>query len=1148
MYKKTLLSLAVASSVALTGCLDKGSSDKNANPDYKISSNQFEGKTYPVFDPVNGDLPLPNDLIFQSDDLDTVGVSEADGTFDVPDSKPPVTTAINKLSGASTVAPIDIAMNGEIDASSVDGEPFRLNADGSLVLKDNAPVPNPNQNVFLLELDYASGNALQALSIGEPPTVPAATPFVTLATLKAQLTDDDTSNDAAAQAALPGALAAAQEAARAARDQYKVSVVEQSGKSVIRINLLKPLNPEKRYIVAVTKSVKDTSGEPIVSSPTYANLTETGAPLGTSSLAPVKTLINSLWEAVAANYFAIPNSSREAAGMADLTADDIAVSYSFTTSGDEKILTYMSEPSQWFTGQLQSLVKLTAVRKVAGAASVLSQVAKGSSLADALESKRKSVDEVGPNDLNHNGEIDALDFDFNGDSELTTADFDLVDTGDTASSTFNYYDVQQAISLAEQGFPSAGLKQALPNLFGTGAPCEGDNFDSGTACAGAALASSFSAALPNIGDHSDSVSLPTYNDSSVKPSVLLTPAVSSVTGSSTALVLQGSIELPYYLGVPTGSDGSTINSSTWTANHTLAESLNTNFSGIGLQIPQGAKSPTTGDYVSEAVNYLYPFPAKTADQKVPMLVMVPYPGKTTDLGVQWNGTDKLPVVVFQHGITTDRSAALSVGSVLTAAGYAVVAIDLPLHGVDAEDQSDKTSGKTQEQQALAQTLLDGFNDEVQAAANQASIDVPNQATSENVAILVDPDENYTSNVIQLLATYFGCTSQDPQAILGGVCGEIGKKAVAFAIGAENAVANYTSVIPGIERTTYERHFNFTANASGTPVPMDFDTGVGSSGSLYINLQNFINSRDKNLQSQIDLVNVIESLGDIDINGDSVGDFDTTQVFLAGHSLGTVAGSGAVAVANQTGVTDVVGTALLAPASGITRMLENSPSFGPRILAGLQASGLEQGSQNYETFMRIVQTAIDPADPINLADNIVDGGKGIITFNIVGTEDANGNTKFKSDQTNVIEAAKTQFRQAFPDYLAGAIPLSEELGATNVTDAAAAGKLSLASNLAYGAHGMYVLPSPDSDIEDETERAADFQRQQSAFGESMLQLVEFVMANGTLATSVDPTDGRLGDDGKTSNDPSTTPILDERPVPTAQDVKDDDDTDEFKQLN
>lgn len=1127
MFRKTLISLAVASSLGLTGCLDSGDTGANANPDYPISNPDYEGKTWPQFNPVPGELPIPNDLIFQSDDLDTVGINEADGTFDVTDTSPPVTTALNKLSGASTVAPIDIMMSGIIDEESVDGLPFLIDeSTGELITNPDTglPIPNPKQNVFLLELDYASGSPLQALSIGEPPTVTLAQPF-------AAANAGDTSATT---------IAAAKELARKAVEQYKVSVVRQSTddgiKSVIRINLLKPLNPNKRYLAVVTKEIT-AGGEAITASPMYTNLTQSDEiPVGTDDLLAVRTIINKLWEPVAEAYFALPNTVRESQSVPGLSAEDIAFSMSFTTSNDEEILPYMAQPDKWFTDQLRSAYRLAAVRKVVGAASVLSQVAQGVSLEAALASMRNSDEEAGPYDTNGNGEIDALDFDFNGDGQLTTDDFNLVSTGDTPTSPFNYFDIQAAIAAAEAAYPGT-LAQADPSRFGPGAPCSGD-FETGTAACGSVLAGNFSSLLPDFSDKSDSVDLPELGE--VLPAALLTPAVSSIPGSSTAMVLQGSISLPYYLGAPNGSDGSIINSSFWSADHTLAEALNEAFAPLGLQLAQGVEA-SEGGYVSDAVNALFPFPEKTVDQKVPLLVMLPRPGIETDNGFIWDGTSKLPVVIFQHGITTDRSAALSVGSVLTSAGFGVVAIDLPLHGVDAQDQSDKTSGKTQERQALATKLLEGFDE-----ADTSGV-LPDQNTADNLNALLDG--TYINQTVALVTGTYGCTETNPVTITSGAGGcspeanAIAAKLVGFAIGAQNAVENYTSVIPGLPRTDFERHFDFTANASGTPVPMDFDTGIGSSGSLYINLQNFFNTRDKNLQAQADLLNLISSVGniEIDLGGIPVKPFEGSSIFMAGHSLGTVAVSGAAAVANQADdIPDVTASVLYGPASGITRMLENSPSFAGRILAGLSAKGVLQGSQNYETFMRVIQNAIDPADPINLADDLASSGQGILAFNVVGTEDGNGNTLYPSDQTTVIEAGVTQLGEAFPDYLAGALPLARELGATNVTSFTA-GETILASNLAYGTHGMFVLPSENSDIEDETEREADLQRQKDAFNEALLETVEFFLNNGTLTEPAPSTTGRIGA-------PDIEPVLDSRPIPSVKDLIDNDDSNDLKQLN
>src|SRR5690554_2714587 len=111
MFKKTLISLAVASSLGLTGCFDSGSDTKNANPNPNYTDPAVDGKTRPIFNPATSQVPLLNDLIFDSE--------QGDGTFGLADSSPPVTTALNELSGASTVAPAVIQTNGQLDADTV---------------------------------------------------------------------------------------------------------------------------------------------------------------------------------------------------------------------------------------------------------------------------------------------------------------------------------------------------------------------------------------------------------------------------------------------------------------------------------------------------------------------------------------------------------------------------------------------------------------------------------------------------------------------------------------------------------------------------------------------------------------------------------------------------------------------------------------------------------------------------------------------------------------------------------------------------------------------------------------------------------------------------------------------------------------------
>ena len=68
-----------------------------------------------------------------------------------------------------------------------------------------------------------------------------------------------------------------------------------------------------------------------------------------------------------------------------------------------------------------------------------------------------------------------------------------------------------------------------------------------------------------------------------------------------------------------------------------------------------------------------PLPLMSAAEVVPMLISLP------NVGVKPAGG--WPVVIYQHGITSDRSSMLAIADKLAVAGYACVAIDLPLHGI-----------------------------------------------------------------------------------------------------------------------------------------------------------------------------------------------------------------------------------------------------------------------------------------------------------------------------------------------------------------------------------------------------------------------------------------------------------------------------------
>jgi pimeloyl-ACP methyl ester carboxylesterase len=67
-----------------------------------------------------------------------------------------------------------------------------------------------------------------------------------------------------------------------------------------------------------------------------------------------------------------------------------------------------------------------------------------------------------------------------------------------------------------------------------------------------------------------------------------------------------------------------------------------------------------------------PLPELRGSKQIPLLVILPATAKPAG---GW------PVVIFQHGITRDRTDAFALAQAFTSQGWAIVAIDLPLHGI-----------------------------------------------------------------------------------------------------------------------------------------------------------------------------------------------------------------------------------------------------------------------------------------------------------------------------------------------------------------------------------------------------------------------------------------------------------------------------------
>jgi len=138
----------------------------------------------------------------------------------------------------------------------------------------------------------------------------------------------------------------------------------------------------------------------------------------------------------------------------------------------------------------------------------------------------------------------------------------------------------------------------------------------------------------------------------------------------------GYIKLPYYQTAPSNLPFGAFLTRNWTPDLTLAAAL-------GVTVP----ADVNGTY---NVTYRYPFAVKTSDESVPLQVTLPektwVPGYAGSLSCsQIYAASGYPVVIYVHGITSDRSSVLALAHTLASRCVATVAIDLPLHGVAANN-------------------------------------------------------------------------------------------------------------------------------------------------------------------------------------------------------------------------------------------------------------------------------------------------------------------------------------------------------------------------------------------------------------------------------------------------------------------------------
>lgn len=180
-------------------------------------------------------------------------------------------------------------------------------------------------------------------------------------------------------------------------------------------------------------------------------------------------------------------------------------------------------------------------------------------------------------------------------------------------------------------------------------------------------------------------------------------------------VYAGDVQIPYYLPIPTGDDPT---------------------------------APLTGHWTGKggsALTRYNPAPVATdPDLTIPLLATVPNAQSAYEQQGGPKPATGWPVVIFQHGITGNRENMFAIADAFADAGFAVVAIDLPLHGVT--DPADPFYQKDHERTFN----LDVQNNDSGAAGADSKVD-SSGAHFINLASLLTSRDNLREGAADLIS-------------------------------------------------------------------------------------------------------------------------------------------------------------------------------------------------------------------------------------------------------------------------------------------------------------------------------------------------------------------------------------------------------------
>lgn len=172
------------------------------------------------------------------------------------------------------------------------------------------------------------------------------------------------------------------------------------------------------------------------------------------------------------------------------------------------------------------------------------------------------------------------------------------------------------------------------------------------------------------------------------------PTTASVGGAGIADVYQGSVTLPYFLAVPTVENPLAPLTEKWTAlcdNGVLLSQADPDFLATLTPGPNAVACGMLGlaDFGLDTERHVTQYnPVAEVKSLETLDVIITVPN-----ALSGHGSSVWPLVIYQHGITSNKETMLAIADSLALQGFAAIGIDMPLHGsrgfdLDGDDADD----------------------------------------------------------------------------------------------------------------------------------------------------------------------------------------------------------------------------------------------------------------------------------------------------------------------------------------------------------------------------------------------------------------------------------------------------------------------------